>query len=83
MKVNNINANTMTINTRYGRYLLNYNSAVALIKGDNSVILSSNWGSSKTTMKRISEFLGQSAQITRQQIKDGVIIIDDQLGSYL
>jgi hypothetical protein len=83
MKVNSINPNTMILSTRYGKYLLNYNSAIAIIKNDNSVILSSDWDYSRTTMKRISEFLGQSAKITRQQIEDGVIIIDDQLGSYL
>jgi hypothetical protein len=83
MTVTSINPHTMILHTGNGKYLLNYDSIVALVKQDNSIELNSCWDQSRTTMKRISEFLGQPAQITRQQVEDGVIIIDDYLGSQI
>ena len=81
MTLTSPHANTAIIDRENEKYLVFYESTVAKIdKHTNEITLGPNWDCSRTTLKRINNFLGQPTATTRQQLAEGIISLDKNLG---
>ena len=81
MIITNIAANTSTIQVHDKTYLKFYDSIVAKIDNNtNEITLGPDWNYSRTTLSRLATFLGQSGATTKQQLAEGIISLDKNLG---
>ena len=72
--------NTSIVELEDEKYLVFYESTVAKIdKHTNEITLGPNWDCSRTTLKRINNFLNQPTATTRQQLAEGIISLDKNL----
>ena len=85
MKVSNMKSargnkvpNQFIIRTKDGTYFQSYQSIIALIKNDGSVVLDSYyWDYSRTTGKYRNEFLMEGIAETREKIASGEYQLTD------
>jgi len=70
--------NQFIITTKEGTYFQSYQSIIALIKNDGSVVLDGYyWDYSRTTGKYLREFLMEGIAETRQKIASGEYQLTD------
>ena len=81
MRIVNVANNQFKIYTDEGVYFQSYNSVVAFIpvSSEEKIRVGVDWNYSRTTMKYVGQFLGQSTAKTRRDIEDGVILVDYDL----
>ena len=80
MTVTSTLPNTSIVELEDEKYLIHYESTVAkLDKHTNEITLGPNWNCSRTTLKRVNNFLGQSTATTRKQLAEGIISLDKNL----
>ena len=72
--------NTAIVELEDEKYLIHYESTVVKIdKRTNEITLGPDWDCSRTTLKRINNFLGQPTATTRKQLAEGIISLDKNL----
>jgi len=70
--------NQFIITTKDGTYFQSYQSIIALIKNDGSIVLDDYyWDYSRTTGKYLREFLKEGIAETRQKIASGEYQLTD------
>ena len=81
MKIVNIANNQFELYTDEGVYFQSYDSVVAFKpnSSEEKIRVGVDWDYSRTTMKYVSQFLGQNTSKTRKDIKDGIILVDYDL----
>ena len=80
MIITSPHANTSIVELEDEKYLVFYESTVVKINNHtNEITLGPNWDCSRTTLKRVNNFLGQSTDTTRQQLAEGIISLDKNL----
>jgi len=74
VKVEQLSKNQFIIRTEKGNYLQSYNKLIAFEpRGGGKILLDNHyWDFSQTTGKYRNSFLGETIEVTREKIKNGV-----------
>lgn len=71
INIETINKNTVIIYAAGYRLLKSYDTTIAVIQPDGSVLLGPEWAVSATTSKQRSLFLGEPTKVTRDKLVAG------------
>ena len=69
--------NHFVISDEDGSYLQSYDSVVALVKHDGSIVLGTDYNYSRTTMKHVFSFVNLSSKEINQAVKENTIEVQD------
>ena len=73
MSLKNLGANQTEVSDEQGETLFSYETPVARYQAKGDFVLGDDWDYSKTTVKHVTQWTGQSAKELRDKIKAGEI----------
>ena len=73
MSLKNLGANQTEVSDEQGETLFSYDTPVARYQSSGGLVLGEEWNYSRTTVKHVTQWTGQSAKELRGKIKTGEI----------